>query len=512
MALSQKIKNLDELALILQKLKNECKKIIHCHGVFDLIHPGHVRHFQAAKTLGDILVVTVTADEYVNKGPGRPVFTERLRAESIAALECVNYVAINFSSNAVELIKKLSPDIYVKGKDYVDATKDETSVISLERVAVESVGGRIHFTEEITFSSSSLINEYFEIYPESAGEFLKNFRQRYSADEVINKLKELKNLRVLLIGETILDEYDFVSVMGKSPKGIHIATEFIGKELYAGGVLACANHLASFCDNIDLITALGKRGSRESFIRRKLKPNIVPKFFYYPKAPTIIKRRFIDRVYFNKLFEVYIFEDELAFEVEEGIANYLADNVGGKDSFDLVLAVDYGHGLLTPRLIEILCTDSKFLAVNAQSNTASLGFNPITKYPKADYFCLGEPELHLAFQDKHADIRKLIESLSQQVSSRGVISVTRGPKGSIVYDAEKKLFYSTPALSQKVVDTIGAGDAFLSITSACVAKGFPKDMTGFIGNVVGSLAIAILGNKSSVETAPLFKFITALLK
>src|SRR3990167_11073056 len=101
MALSRKIKNIDELAIIIQKLKNQKdKKIVLCHGVFDLVHPGHIRHFQAAKALGDVLVVTVTADEYVNKGPGRPVFIQGLRAESIAALGCVDYVAINFSFNA----------------------------------------------------------------------------------------------------------------------------------------------------------------------------------------------------------------------------------------------------------------------------------------------------------------------------------------------------------------------------------------------------------------------------
>ena len=111
MALSSKIKHLDELALILRMHRVKGKKIIHCHGVFDLLHPGHIRHFYAAKALGDALIVTVTPDKYVNKGPGRPVFTETLRAEFIAALESVDYAAINLWPNAVETIKKLSPDV-----------------------------------------------------------------------------------------------------------------------------------------------------------------------------------------------------------------------------------------------------------------------------------------------------------------------------------------------------------------------------------------------------------------
>lgn len=340
-------------------------------------------------------------------------------------------------------------------------------------------------------------------------DFLTEFHRRYNAGDVIEKLNSLKNLRVLIIGETILDDYHFVTVMGKSPKGTHIATEFVNREMYAGGVLACANHLAGFCDKVDLVTALGKHDDFERFVRNNLKPNVFPKFFYHPGAPTIIKRRFVDRVYLNKLLEVYIFNDDLAVELEEGIGDYLAGKVA---EYDLILVADYGHGLLTPKLIEVLCGLPCFLAVNAQSNTASIGFNPITKYGRANYFCLGEPELHLAYQDKHADIHKLIKLLARQVSSTGAISVTRGPNGSIVYDAEDKLFYSTPALSKKVVDTVGAGDAFLSITSACVAKGFPKDLVGFIGNAVGSLAITILGNKFSIEAMSLSKFITTLLE
>ena len=120
MPLSQKIRSIEELSLLLKKLKREGKKIILCHGVFDLMHPGHIRHFYSAKALGEILIVTITPDQYVNKGPGRPVFTELLRAESVAALESVDYVAINLWPNAVETIKRFAPNVYVKGKDYAD--------------------------------------------------------------------------------------------------------------------------------------------------------------------------------------------------------------------------------------------------------------------------------------------------------------------------------------------------------------------------------------------------------
>ncbi len=511
MSNNPKIKNLGELTDILSKLKAKGKKIIHCHGVFDLMHPGHIRHFRAAKSLGDILIVTVTRDEHVNKGPGRPVFSQELRAESIAALECVDYVAVNLWPTAVRTIKMLGPNIYVKGQDYSDVEKDETCGIILEREAVESVGGRIHFTDEITFSSSSLLNEHFGIYPEHVGSFLKNFKQKYPANQVAEQLGGLKDIKALVIGETILDEYHFVAPIGKSPKGTHIAAKLLSEETHAGGILACANNLASLCGHVELITAIGKNDNKEGLIRGKLKPNILPRFFHYEQAPTIVKRRFLEPAYFTKLFEIYICDDNFAIELEDGIGNYIADALS-KQNYDLVLILDYGHGLLTPKLINLLCSSKVFLAVNAQTNTANMGFNPITKYPRANYFCLDMPELRMAFADKHSDLEKLIEKLGKRVSPPGAVCVTLGPRGAIMYNPEDKTMFNIPVFSQNIIDTTGAGDALLAITAPCVAKGFPPELVGFIGNAVGALAVTIVGNREPVGAAQLLRFITTLLK
>jgi len=237
----------------------------------------------------------------------------------------------------------------------------------------------------------------------------------------------------------------------------------------------------------------------------------LPKFFYYGQAPTIVKRRFLDSAYFNKLFEIYVCDDSLAIELEDKIGDYIAD-VLQKRNYDLVLILDYGHGLLTYKLINLLCSNNIFLAVNAQTNAANMGFNPITKYRRANYFCLDIPELRLAFQDKHSDLEKLIEKLAQSISLPGAICVTLGPHGAIAYNPEDKTIFNIPVLSQNIVDTTGAGDAFFSITAPCVAKGLPSDLVGFIGNAAGALAVTIVGNREPVGTAQLLKFITALLK
>ncbi len=155
-----KIIGLEELAETLQSLKSERKKIVLCHGCFDLMHPGHIKYFQAAKKMGDILVVTVTSDRYVDKGPDRPVFNENLRAESIAALECVDYVAVNKWSTAEETLRLLRPHIYVKGQEF-ENLEDKTGKLQKEYDVLKEIGAEIRFTHEIVFSSTQLLNKYF---------------------------------------------------------------------------------------------------------------------------------------------------------------------------------------------------------------------------------------------------------------------------------------------------------------------------------------------------------------
>lgn len=152
--------DLDPLAVELKKIRDAGRKIVLCHGCFDLMHPGHIKHFQEAKKMGDVLLVTVTPDIYVDKGPGRPVFNQNLRADSIAALECVDYAAINKWATAEELLRFIRPDIYVKGQEF-ENLEDKTGKIQKEYEVAKEIGAQLRFTHEAVFSSTKLINQYF---------------------------------------------------------------------------------------------------------------------------------------------------------------------------------------------------------------------------------------------------------------------------------------------------------------------------------------------------------------
>ena len=155
-----KILEIGELTSQIAQHRSAGKKIVHCHGCFDLMHPGHIKYFQAAKMMGDVLVVTISPDRFVDKGPGRPAFDENLRAESIAALECVDHVAINKWPTAEETLRFIRPDIYVKGQEF-ENLEDKTGKIQKEAEVIKEIGGEIRFTHEIVFSSTKLLNQYF---------------------------------------------------------------------------------------------------------------------------------------------------------------------------------------------------------------------------------------------------------------------------------------------------------------------------------------------------------------
>lgn len=506
--ITEKIRDLDSLASHLEALKKDGKKIVHSHGVFDLLHLGHIRHFEEAKRMGDVLVVTITPDEYVNKGPHRPAFPHDVRAEVVASLGMVDYVCVNRWPASVETIKLLKPDIYVKGADYKIAEKDITGGIVSETEAVHSVGGQIRFTDDITFSSSNLLNRYLPSFPPAVNDFLEEFRRRHSSDELFGDIESLRRLKVLVIGEAILDEYVYCNALGKSQKEPILAMQYLSKETYAGGALAIANHVADFCDDVELITYLGADNSQEEFVREHLKSNIQPVFVHKSKSPTIVKRRFVEKYVVTKLLEIYEMNDEpLAKEEDRALCDALEQRLS---EIDVVIVADFGHGLISPRAIELLSAKTKFLAVNTQINAGNIGYHAISKYARADYICIHEGEIRLDRRNRTGDLQPLIRDLAKRLRCK-TIMVTRGKHGTSLY-REGEGFSECPSLAIRVIDRIGAGDAVLAVTSLCAARNLATDVIGLIGNLVGAQAVAIVGNSSSVGRVSLLKSVESLLK
>ncbi len=505
---SEKIKTLGDLKTIAETLRKKGKRIVHCHGVFDLLHIGHIRYFDQASRMGDVLFVTVTPDIYVDKGAHRPAFTEVLRAEAIASLDKVDYVAINKWMTAEETLRILRPNVYVKGSEFKNIQSDMTGKISREEAVVSEIGAEIAFSDDIIFSSSNLINRYLSNFPQQVNQYLEFFRQRHNLEEIIAIIDNMSSLNVLVIGDVILDEYQYCNTLGKSSKDPALAMQYQSHDLFAGGVLAVSNHVANFAKSVRLVTLIGEKDSYEEFVRSQLHPAVTPMLHIKKGAPTLIKRRFVDGSSLNKLFEVYVMDDTpLPVEQDKEICMWLLDEL---PKYDLVIAADFGHGTISPAIIKTLIKHSKFLAVNTQANAGNRGFHTVSKYSLADYVCIAEHELRLEARTQNGGIRPVLTDVVKRIGAAKMV-VTRSREGCAVL-GEDGNFVQIPAFARKIVDRVGAGDAFLSVTSLAAVQGVENEVLGFLGNVVGGMAVEIVGNKKSIDNLSLKKSITSLMK
>jgi bifunctional ADP-heptose synthase (sugar kinase/adenylyltransferase) len=257
-----------------------------------------------------------------------------------------------------------------------------------------------------------------------------------------------------------------------------------------------------------MITMLGRDDSREEFIREHLNPRVTPTFLYMEGAPTITKRRYIESYPFQKMFEVYFMrEDEAVDENAAHMAAILEDRLA---SYDLVIVTDYGHGMIGSAVVDVLCRKSRCLAVNTQTNADNHGFNTVSKYPRADYFCVSEKELRLEARNRRGDIRHLMGMTAERTSA-GMVMVTQGKQGLLCY--EPGIGYSqVPAFADHFVDRVGAGDAVFAVTSLCRAAGAGGEEVAFIGNCVGAMAVAIVGNRRAIPQGELKTLLKTLLK
>lgn len=454
--------------------------VVLAHGCFDVLHVGHMRHLQEARAQGDRLVVSVTADEHVRKGIGRPVFTAEQRAEVLRSLDCVDDVIITTEADAVDAINRIKPSVYVKGIDY---SNREDAALAREVAAVESHGGRFHLTRTDKWSSSRIVNG--ERLSDETLAYLDRIRDRGFFDQIRVAFDRADKLNILFVGETIVDEYRYVRPLAKPSKEFILATvEAKEPESFLGGVIAASLHAdwpkANVCTINDQV---------------------------------LRKTRFVDEDFSRKLFEVYS-EQRITLSAEKREAFQCRLIEGVRDA-DVVITLDFGHGLMEAMERHVVET-AKFLAVNAQTNAGNSGFNPVTKYERADYICIDEPEARLAarMQDE-SDIAKLATRIEPHIDY-GCLIVTQGRRGSTVrnrwrYHNDPDV-RPVPSFATRAIDTIGAGDAFLAVTAPLIAAGLDLEAAAFVGNVAGAIKTDIVGHRRHVERNELMQTIEALLK
>ena len=497
------------------RLRLKSQKIVHCHGVFDVLHAGHLAYFESAKKFGDHLVVTITADQFVNKGPGRPYFNGSVRSKMIAALEVVDFVCISPYPTAVPCIEALQPNFYVKGPDYQDKSKDPTGAIFREEEAVQKGGGQLAFTSDETLSSSRLINEFFNPWTELQQKTINMIKEVGGLEKIEKVLDQVAELSVSVIGEPIVDTYVFCQPEAISSKSPSISAKFLYQEDYAGGVLAIANHLAGFVNKLTLLTTFGGEEYFQTILDEKIDPRIHKIMVKVPNNPTPRKTRFIEKGQSQRMFELTDLRSDqwLQHDSQEFCQVLKSHNQGQNLSNHVTILADFGHGLFEKEVLQTAKNLDGFVALNVQTNSSNFGFNPFTKHRRFSYLSIDTREARVAYHDRYSSGLDLARRIQTDIAEFAAgASITLGAQGAVYFPVNGSAGIDAPAFTDQVVDATGAGDAYFAITSLLVKVGCPEVMVPFIGNVFAGLKTKIIGNKTAVSRAQLIKALTAILK
>ena len=506
--MENKLINLSNIEKVKKKFGN--KKIVLCHGVFDLLHTGHLDYFKSAKKLGDILIVSITSDKFVNKGPGRPHFDEQKRLKMISALEIVNYVFLNNFLTAENAIRIFKPSFYVKGPDYKDNRQDITKNIYKENSLVKKFKGEVVYTSDELNSSSYLLNNFFSIFNEEQKEYKQNIIKNYSFEYIKSKIEKIYNTKVITIGETIIDEYVFSESVGKSGKEPHLVIKDLYSERYLGGIIAIAKHLESFLKSINIITLIGDNPSMLNFIKKKIGFSI--KFNYIKKinSPTIIKKRIIDKLSNQKLLGIYSINDrDLIKSENDKLYKILFSGRFNKN--DLVILSDYGHGFINKDIIKKICKKFKYIYLNAQLNASNIGYHSFKNYNNFNTLIVNESELRHEYKDKKSNIQTLIKRYSASTKLKSIV-VTRGANGALYFNKKNNKFMNCPAFANKIIDKVGAGDAFFAIFSVCDYNNFEPELSILLASLAAASSVESVGNSKYISKEYLLKSIQYFLK
>lgn len=493
------------------EIRQQGKRIVQCHGTFDLIHPGHIVHFEEAKALGDVLVVTLTGQRYVSKGPGRPYFNDEMRLRWLAALRPVDYVVLVPYPAAAEAIEAVRPDVYCKGREYADLRNDVTGNIADDVSTVARMGGEVRYVGSVVFSSSRLLNQHFEAYPHDVKAFCARVARTCTAAEFRSLVDSFVNLRVLVVGDIIFDRYTTLQVQGLTSKNRILSGRFVNEELQAGGALAVFRHLRGFADHVRLISLTGDEPWVDAALGGFIRPE-ERALVSSPAFTTVVKERFVEPhsegKQLSKLFSVnFLDRSEPDPRLQDAVLRRVKEHI---DHCDLVVVMDFGHGVMTSRVRELIQERAPFLAVNCQTNSNNHGFNIINRrYTRAESFSLDEMEMTLAMGRRELDYGSDLTSLAAQLRS-DYGWLTRGGVETLGYQKTDGII-NCPPFEQSVVDTIGAGDAFCALASLAAVARVPLEIATFMGQLAGAQAVKIIGNAEPISKSRLLKGAASML-
>jgi rfaE bifunctional protein kinase chain/domain len=485
---SHKIKTAEEIRELIGPRPRK-KKVIMCHGTFDVVHPGHVRHLLYAKTKADILITSLTADEHITKGNLRPYVPEDLRAINLAALEAVDFVVIDHDPTPLRNLAIIRPDFFAKGYEYTAGsvhpkTQEEIKVL-------ESYGGEMIFTPgDIVYSSSALI----ELAPPSIMvEKLMVLMQaeNVSFSDLRETLTKMTGLHVHVIGDTIVDSYTYCSMIGGMTKTPTMSVRYDRKVDFSGGAAVVAKHLRAAGAEVTFSTVLGNDGLKD-FVLEDLKSCGVRCLPIIDETrPTTNKNAIVSEGY--RMLKIDTLDNR---SISEKIVEQLKRQASTIKT-DAVVFSDFRHGMFNRDTIPQLISAIPEGAFRVADSQVASRWGNILEFVGFDLITPNEREARFALGDQDSVVRPLALELHRRAKCKTLI-LKLGDRGIITYRSDSpvdyRAFFTIESFADRVVDAVGAGDALLAYATLAMVASKNEVIASILGNLAAGIECEHDGN------------------
>lgn len=482
-----KIKTREELLAVIGPRPRK-KKIIMCHGAFDVVHPGHLRHLIYAKEKADYLLASVTADQFITKGTYRPYVPQDLRAANLAALEIVDFVLIDENPTPLETIRKVQPDYFAKGYEYMDGGIHPKTMEEMQ--ALDSYGGEMVFTPgDIVYSSSALLHLKA---PNLTIEKLVALMESENIDfeKLRNTMRQMEGVPVHVLGDTIVDGYSYCSLLGASPKHPTFSVHYERTDKFAGAAAIVSRHVKAAGGNVTFSTLVGD-DEHGKFTVREMEDNGVRCLpIVDPTRPTTYKERFITDG--HRLLQVDRMDNRT---ISEKALKTLCENLRTVDAA-VVLFSDFRHGIFNRHTIPALSAEIPKNALKAADSQVSNRWGNILDFTDFDLITPNEREARFALGDQDSVIRPLALELYRRSRCKNLM-LKMGDRGLITYRSlgpNPRQFFTLDTFVTKLVDPVGAGDALLAYASLALAVSQNIVVASILGAMAAAAACEREGN------------------
>ena len=478
----RKLKSIEEICAVVGPLPRR-RRVVLCHGVFDLVHPGHIRHLVYAKEKADVLVVSLTADEHIAKAQYRPFVPQDLRALNLAALEMVDYVLIDPNPTPLENMRRLQPDFFAKGYEYRNGGINPKTQEEMD--LVQSYGGEMLFTPgDIVYSSSHLIEtgppdislEKLLVLMEAEGLTFERLR---------TLLRRFEGLAVHVVGDTIVDSLTYTTMIGGLTKTPTPSVRYENRADFIGGAAVVAQHLRAAGACVSFSTVLGDDALKDFVLEglRKSGVEVLPIIDH--ARPTTHKNAFICDDY--RLLKVDTLDNRSISDVQ---AEHIAHDIAASDARAIVFS-DFRHGIFNSRTIPRLVEAIPASAFRVADSQVASRWGNVLDFKGFDLLTPNEREARFALADQDTGVRPLAarlrgdaqcQTLILKLADRGVLTCRATEKAG-----DPRGFFVVDAFADRVVDAVGAGDALLAYATLSLLV----DRSEVAASVLGSLAAAL---------------------